>query len=227
MQHGGLEPRKTEFEAGPVEHGSRKDERAGATVRRDPCQLGAARIRQTEQLRGLVERLPGRIVAGLTQHPVGADALHLDQHRVATGDQQRHMRKRRRVALQQRGQQMTLQVMHPERRHPPGKGQRARQGRAGEQGPDQARPGGIGNAGQFLRRRGGSGQHFAQQRQQSLDMVAGGQFGHHPAIDPVQLDLAEYRVREQAALAVEHGRSAFVTGGFEGKNFHGRKFSGG
>jgi hypothetical protein len=43
----------------------------------------------------------------------------------------------------------------------------------------------------------------------------------------MQLDLAEYRVREQPALAVEHGSSAFVTGGFEGKNFHGGKFSGG
>jgi hypothetical protein len=43
----------------------------------------------------------------------------------------------------------------------------------------------------------------------------------------VQFDLAEYGVRKQSALAVEHGSSAFVTGGFEGQNFHRGKFSGG
>ena len=58
-------------------------------------------------------------------------------------------------------------------------------------GPDQPGPGGICNAIQFVASRSRSGQNFAQQRQQPLDVVARGQFGHHPAIDPVQFDLAE------------------------------------
>ena len=73
----------------------------------------------------------------------------------------------------------------------------------------------------------GIGQHPPQQRQQALDVVARGQLRHHPTIETVQLDLAEYGVREQAPLAVEHGSGAFVTGGFEGEDFHGGKFRGG
>ena len=46
-------------------------------------------------------------------------------------------------------------------------------------------------------------------------------------VGTVQLDLAEYGMREQSPLAVEHGSSALVTGGFETQDFHGGKFSGG
>jgi hypothetical protein len=43
-------------------------------------------------------------------------------------------------------------------------------------------------------------------------MIARGKFRHHPAIQPVQIDLAEQLVRQQAALVVEHRHGAFVTG---------------
>ena len=52
-------------------------------------------------------------------------------------------------------------------------------------------------------------------------MVAGGELGHHPAIDPVQLDLAENGMREQAPFTVQNGCGAFITGGFQGEDFHG------
>ncbi|MCY1563314.1 hypothetical protein D9M68_1008640 [compost metagenome] len=93
-------------------------------------------------------------------------------------------------------------MVHTERRYPPGKGQGLGAGGAYQQRAHQAGAGGIGDAVDVLGFAVGLGQHLAQQRQHALDVVAGGQLGHDTAIDPVQVDLTEQRVGQQAAFAV-------------------------
>jgi hypothetical protein len=51
-------------------------------------------------------------------------------------------------------------------------------------------------------------------------MVPGGELGHHPPIECVQVDLAVQFMRQQPPLAVEDGDRTFVTGRFEGEYPH-------
>ena len=119
LHHRGLESGETELESWPIEHRPRKR----IPPRPSGCgqlrQLRPARIRQAQQLGALVESLARGIVAGLPEHPVVADAAHLDQHRVAAGYQQRDMRERRCRRFQHRRQQMAFEMMHADRRHLP------------------------------------------------------------------------------------------------------------
>ena len=61
--HRGLQSRETELEARPIEHRARELVPPGAPVAGQLRELRAARVGQTQQLRGLVESLAGRIVA--------------------------------------------------------------------------------------------------------------------------------------------------------------------
>ena len=71
----------------------------GPSAARESRQLRPAGIRQAEQLRRLVERLAGGVVAGLAEDLVVAEPAHVDEHGVAAGDQQREVRKRRAAPL--------------------------------------------------------------------------------------------------------------------------------
>jgi hypothetical protein len=77
-RHGGLEPGEREVEAVPLQvapagEPAREVDRDRAARRRDPVDVRAARERQPEQPRHLVEGLPGRVVDGRAQR--------LDGHR--------------------------------------------------------------------------------------------------------------------------------------------------
>ena len=105
----------------------------------------------------------------------------------------------RRRILQQRRQQVALQVMHADGRQPPAIGQGLRQRRAGQQRADQARARRVGNAAEFSGAGPGRRQGLAHQRQQAAHVVARGQLRHDAAVEPVQVDLAVEAVRQQAA----------------------------
>ena len=100
-------------------------------------------------------------------------------------------------------------------------GQRTRQGRPAQQRAHQPGAGRIGDALEFIGLGGGGGQRCSHQRQQALDMIARGQFRHYAAVQAMQVDLAKQLVREQPALAVQHGHRAFVTGRLDGQDSHG------
>ncbi|MNT17259.1 hypothetical protein D3C72_1523990 [compost metagenome] len=121
---------------------------------------------------------------------------------MTTGNQQGDERKPRRLLFQHRRQQVAFHMVHTERRHAPGEGQRLGAGGPHQQRAHQAWAGGVGDAVDVLGLAVGLFQHLAQQRQHALDVVAGGQLGHHTAIDAVQVDLTEQRVGQQAAFAV-------------------------
>ena len=221
MQHRGLEAREAELEPRPVEHRAREPVRARAPPLGETGEVRSAGIRQPEQLRALVEGLARGIVAGLAEQPVIADALRLDEHGVAARDQQRHVREGRRVGLERGREQVTLQMMHPHRRQPPGGSERAGERGPGQQRADQARAGRVGDAVEVGRTGIGVAQHPVDERQQALDMVPRGELGDHPAVDAVQFHLREERMRQQPPPIVEDGGGGLVAGGFEGKDAHG------
>ncbi|MCY1443021.1 hypothetical protein D9M71_594160 [compost metagenome] len=198
----GLEPAETEIQAGAVGHRPRESEAAGRAALCQAGDLRASGVTEADQLGGLVEGFAGGIVHRFAKQRVAADAIHPYQLGMAAGNQQGDEGELRRLLFQHGRQQMTFHMMHAERRHPPGEGQGLGTGGAHQQRAHQAGAGGIGDAVDVLGFAVGLGQHLANQRQHALDVVAGSQLWHDPAVDPVQVDLTEQCVGQQAAFTV-------------------------
>ena len=123
---------------------------------------------------------------------------------------------RRRRILQQRRQQVALQVVHADGRQPPAIGEGLRQRRAGQQRADQAGTRRIGDAAEFRRPGPGRRQGLAHQGQQAAHVIARGQLGHHAAVQPVQVDLAVESCASRPRIVVEHRHGALIAGRFDG-----------
>ena len=106
-----LRPLKLKSSPARLSIGRGKSNRSGRPSPGQSRQLRTARVRQAQQLGGLVEGLAGRVVQGLAEHAIAAETAHLDEHRVPAGNQQRHEGKGRRIVLQQWRQQVRLHVM--------------------------------------------------------------------------------------------------------------------
>ena len=140
-------PEKLNSSPGRSSMGRGKLKAPGAAVRGELGELRAARVGQPQQLRGLVEGLAGRIVAGLAEQAVArrprrppsaaCGRRRPGAPRAGKGGGSR---------LEQRRQQVPLQMMHADRRHAPGVGEAARERRSGEQRADEPGAGGVGDA---------------------------------------------------------------------------------
>ena len=139
---------------------------------------------------------------------------------MAARDEQREVRKGRWLGLEQRGEQVSLQVVHADRRKPPGVREAAREGGAGEQCPDEPRAGRVGDPVQVLRLRARAFQCPSGQGQEPADMIARGELGHDAPIGAVQVHLAEELVREQARVRIQHRGGTLVTGRLKSQHPH-------
>ena len=139
---------------------------------------------------------------------------------MTAGNEQREVWERRWLGFEQRGEQVPLQMVHSNRRHPPRIRETACEGGTGEQRPDQPGSGGIGDAVQLARVRGGSLQRTLHQWQETPHVVTRGELGHDTAKRAVQLDLAEQLVRQEPRACIEHRSGTFVARGFQGEDAH-------
>ena len=90
-----------------------------------------------------------------------------------------------------------------------------------QQGPDQARPGSIGQSINIRCCNTRFINDLTYQRQQLANMVAGGQLRDHAAIFGMQLHLAVQGMAQQACVASVNGHAGFITGGLDSKHAHG------
>ncbi len=187
----GLQAAEAEIEPWPIGHRPRKHETPRHAVLGQPGDFRPAGIRQAHQLGGLVEGLAGSIIHRLTEQLVATDAIDAHQLGMPAGNQQCDERKRRRLLLEHRCQQMPFHMMHTNRRYAPGERQRLRAGGPDQQRADQSWAGGIGDRIDLRSITLGIGKHLANQRQHALDVIARGELGHYAAIDAMQVDLAE------------------------------------
>ncbi len=187
-------------------------------------QRRAARIPQSEQLGGLVERLAGGVVDCLAQHLVAPHAVHPHQLRVAAGHQQRDERELRWIGRQERRHQVAFQVVHAQRRLAERGRQRARDARAHQERAGQAGPARERDDVDVALRQRRIGQRRLEQRQHTPDVVARRQLRHHPAVGLVHADLAVQRLRAQAgkfaADCFDQRHAGFVARRFDAKNDH-------
>ncbi|MNS94906.1 hypothetical protein D3C72_1291380 [compost metagenome] len=225
-QHRGLQPREGKIEIARMQHRPRQRESARRTELCQPRHFRAAGIAQAQQLGSLVEGLARGIVQRFAQQRVVADAAHFHQLRMPAGHQQRHEREGRRLARQQRRQQVAFQVVHADHRHVQRKAQRIGHRGADQQRAGKARALGEGDGVDVLAGAAGIGQHLFEQRQHTADMVARGEFGHHAPIVAVHGDLRVQRMREQAGLGVVEGQPGFVAGRFDAEDKHGEEAEG-
>jgi hypothetical protein len=185
----------------------------------------ASRIRQAEEFRRLVEGLAGGIIQALAQQAIAPDGLHRDQLGMPARNQQRHEGRLQRPVgrvdfFQQGSQQVAFHVVHADRRHVQGPGQRPPGRGPDQQGPDQTRPRGVGHAIQLGEGQPGLVQGLTDQGQQLAHVVTAGQLRHHPAVLGVQSHLAIERVRAQPGNGVVDRHPGFVAAGFDAENAH-------
>ena len=79
----------------------------------------AARVAQTEEPGHLVEGLAGGVVDGSAEEPVSTGFANLDQQGVAAGHQQHDQRPAQVGLLEQRGEEVGLEMVDPDQGHPP------------------------------------------------------------------------------------------------------------
>jgi len=202
LEHCSLEAGETELETGSIEHRTRQLDQPRPAGGSKLGQLGPTGIRQTEELRRFVERLTRRVVPGFAQADVSTNPLHFYELRMSARHQQRDVRERRRLRLEQRREQVAFEVMHADGRPVPGVSEAACEGGTRQKCADQAGASGVGDAIQLGWPGIGLGQRGTHQWQQPTHVIPRGQLRNDPAEDPMQVYLAEKLVGQQAALAI-------------------------
>ncbi len=137
---------------------------------------------------------------------------------MAAGHEQREEREFRRALLEHRRQQVAFHVVYRDHGTVPGEAEAIGQPAADHQGADEARPRRVGDGVRLLD--AGLAEHLLYQRQQPPDVVAGGDFGHDPAIDRVQVHLAVQRVRDQPGFGAVDRDAGLVAARFDAQNVH-------
>ncbi len=108
--------------------------------------------------------------------------------------------------------------MHRDQAGAGGGGQARGERAADQQGADQARAGGIGDARKLGLLQTGGLEGLGHQGVDAPGVVAGGQFRYHSAVLGVHRRLAVQHMRQQAALAVVDRRGGLVAGGFNAED---------
>ena len=181
----------------------------------------AAGIAQAQHLGALVEGFAHRVVDRLTQDFVLERAVDLDDLRIAAGNQQAQVGEsglvNRLVRLPDEiRQDMALQMVHHHHGDIQRQGQRLGEGRAHQEGAQQARAAGEGNGGEVRRRDARLPQRLGDDRDDVLLVGAGRQLRHHAAEVLVDL-LRSDDIRQQDAVA-EDGRRGVVAGRFDAED---------
>jgi len=139
---------------------------------------------------------------------------------MASGHEERDEGKARRVAVEERGEQMALEMVHADRRDAEPESKAVRERRADEERAREPRTLREGDRIQLALRGAGSMQHRAHEGKYAPDVVSRRELGHHAAVLIVQRHLRVQRMRQQAAIAVVDGYAGFVTGSLDAQHQH-------
>ena len=187
IEHGSFQAAETEVVARFVKHAAWESNSTRVTGLGEPVNFGAAGITELQKLGNFVERFTGSVVHGLADDCVLADACHVRENRVTTGNNQRNHRQA--DAVQRRRIEMRFEVIDSDEWLTGGErdafaGVQADEQRRGETGA-VGRGDGVnfadGNAG-FVERGTDNGIN-------EFKVPARGEFRYDAAVGPVQLDL--------------------------------------
>ena len=115
---------------------------------------------------------------------------------------------------------MSPDVVHRDQGHVQGQGRRLGEVDSHQHRSDEARRIGHSHGVQIAAAQAGSLQGLIRQAVDGLNMLPGGNFRHHTAVELVQLHLRRNAVRQHPASVLHNGHGCFVAGGFHRQNFH-------
>ena len=121
--------------------------------------MGAAGVGQAQKLCGFIKGFPSRIVDGFPEQGVASEPLHIHEERMATGNQERHKGKGRRVRFQEGCQEVALHMMDREGGNAEGEGESTPEGRSHQQRAHEPRACRVGDAMEILWPAAGLGEH--------------------------------------------------------------------
>ena len=186
-----------------------------------PVDNRTAGITQAQHLGTFVERLPHRVVDGLSEDLEMQGVVHPHDLGVAAADQQAEVREgglpdRLAFLPDECGQQMSLKMVYHDQRDLKRQPHRLRERRSDQQGTQQSGAAGESNGSQFGWLYARTGKRFADHRDDVELVRTGRQFRHHTAERAVHV-LAGDDVGEQYTVA-DDGRRGVVAGGFNAKD---------
>ncbi len=153
-------------------------------------------VAEAEQASCLVEGLAGGVVDGLAEESVGEVVAHLDEERMAPGDDEGHEREGRLGTLglagvqQPGGVEVTLEMVDADEGDVERPGERLGVREADEEGADQARAGRDGDRADVPEARPSRRQHLVERRVEPAQVGPSGELGDDPAARGVERDLA-------------------------------------
>ena len=152
--------------------GERKRDRAGIAALGRFLDDRAAGKSKPQELRHLVERLAGGVVARLPDEAVLAWSLRVVERRVTTRDDQRQERVLGRILGEERGVDMALEMVHADQRllvHP---GERLGHRAADQERAHESRPLGHGDAVEIGQRHTGVAEGLGDDGRDDLEVPA-------------------------------------------------------
>lgn len=229
---GRFEPAETEIVVGVVEQRTGEIVRGGIAFGGQSIDVRAAGVGQAEELGGFVETLAGGIVERGAEEPVAEFAFDVDQHGMATADDQGDVRfepvevRLGWVAGDPRRVQMGFVVVDTDEGAVEGEGEAL-----GGSGADHE---GLGEAGTQRRGHGvdpggfesGGAEGAPGDDREIAEMFTRGELGDDATVFGVELDLRSHEVDSDSTI-LDHGDAGFVAGRFEGEDAHGRGGGGG
>ena len=193
----GLEPAEAEIEAVVLRPGHGEGEGAGIAVLPELLDDRSAGIAETQELGDLVQRLPGRVVAGPAEELVGERFVHQVEGRVAARDEETQHGKGDARILEEAGLEVGLEVVDAEERLLVVIRQTLGKGQPDEERADEPGPLGHGVEIDGLEADARPPQRFADDGRDRLDVLPRRQLGYDAAVRRVNLvlgqdDIAEY-----------------------------------
>ena len=214
VQHRGLEAGEAEVQGRPVHVGVGELVGVLVPLLGDLVQLHPARVGDAHGPGGLVEGLPGGVVPGAAQDLQAGVVLHPDDVAVAPGDHQAQEGGCQLRAGEVVGGDVPPQMVHRDEGQPGGEGQALGEVHPHQQGPDEPRGVGDGDAVQVGEGLAALGQSLPHHPGDGLAVAAGGNLRHHAAVDLVFLHLRGDHRGEDLPPVLHHRGGGLVARAF-------------
>ena len=214
IHHRRLQAAEAEVEP-VVQHRPREADRLGVAVHRFTIDRRAAGVAEPEEASDLVERLAGGVVDRLPEQAVLAVVLHLDQHRVAAGDQHHDQRELQRRVFQEGRIEVGLHVVDADEWDVPRQRQRLRRRHTDEQRADQAGPDGARDRVDALFGDAGLDDRAGDHRVEQVEVGTAGDLRHDATELGVQIHLGADRAGDDVVAAHHERGGRLVAAGLD------------
>ena len=216
VEHRGLQPGKGHVQRVVRHMADGKSEGPVIAPPGHPVHGAASGVAQPQHPGGLVEALPRRVVPGAAQDLKVSVVLHVHDGGGTAGHAQAQERGLQIGVGDVVGGDVAPDVVDGDQGHPQTVGHRLGEGHPHQQRPDEAGGVGHGHGVDVLPGDARLADGLVGQAGDGLHMLAGGDLGHHAAVDGVHVRRGGDDRGQDGAAVLYHSGGGLVTGGFKG-----------